>query len=482
MKNISKFDHFISEATLRGNTGFPGETPSNDKNQDIYNTSGGEGNFIDAILTANQEEAQRMRREIPQDISNLMGNAMEAQRMQRGHEQELSDLAVEVIRQVYGTFLDDVILDLKIVTRPDQSLRDKMEKCKNCQLPNFVELEDQEIIDEINRRKIIRTVQQGKGLNVKEIINLPMVSKRLKQILGENEGEEYRRLANKIAAGAHFYDLTLTPAQKSSMFRDAPPGACDIDIEKPKTKDEQEEEKEINPEDLLDDIQKDGEINPDMAQALEGTQSTVIARALDFGLLIHESVKGVYKLITQTLLMQVGDTLGLEAADIVKANTETMMDEIEEQAIGKTLQRVIGIVINSNSRAEAILNDLNNNEDFEGAAAFIEQLHWLFYGKLAKITPAKKCLEITNSILAQAFDPTGNRLKPISEIGKNMDRREVDVIINQCLDDMDAEREYQDWKTKYGGSQEGSSDTDQGGSKGPSGFGGFNGFDGFGLN
>ena len=182
MKNISKFDHFLSEATLRGNTGFPGETPANNKNQDIYNTRGGEGNFIDAILTANQEEAQRMRAEIPQDISNLMGNAMQAQSMQRGHEQELSDLAVEVIRQVYGTFLDDVILDLKIVTRPDQSLKDKMKECKNCGLPNVVELDDQEIIDEINRRKIIRTVQQGKGLNVKAIINLPMVSKRLKQI------------------------------------------------------------------------------------------------------------------------------------------------------------------------------------------------------------------------------------------------------------------------------------------------------------
>jgi hypothetical protein len=482
MKNISKFDHFISEATLRGNTGFPGETPSNDKNQDIYNTSGGEGNFIDAILTANQEEAQRMRREIPQDISNLMGNAIEAQEMQRGHEQELSDLAVEVIRQVYGTFLDDVILDLKIVTRPDQSLRDKMEKCKNCQLPNFVELEDQEIIDEINRRKIIRTVQQGKGLNVKEIINLPMVSKRLKQILGENEGEEYRRLANKIAAGAHFYDLTLTPAQKSSMFRDAPPGACDIDIEKPKTKDEQEEEKEINPEDLLDDIQKDGEINPDMAQALEGTQSTVIARALDFGLLIHESVKGVYKLITQTLLMQVGDTLGLEAADIVKANTETMMDEIEEQAIGKNLQKILGIVINTNSRAESIINNLSSKDDYEGLAAFTEQLHWLFYGKLAQITPAKRFLELINSVLSQCFNPDGNTLKPISEIGRNMNRRDIDTIINQCLDDMDAEREYQDWKKKYGGSQD---NPPSGGIDGPSRFGGpsgFGDFGGFGLN
>ncbi len=480
MKNISKFDNFLFEATIRGNTGFPGETHDNNKSQDIYNTPGGEGNFIDAILTANREEAQRMRAEIPQDISNLMGNAMEAQRMQRGHEQELSDLAVEVIRQVYGTFIDDIILDLKIVTRPDQSLRDKMEKCKNCQLPDLVDLEDQEIIDEINRRKIIRTVQQGKGLNVKEIINLPMVSRKLKEILGEREGEQYRILANKIAAGAHYYDLTLTPAQKSSMFRDAPPGACDIKIEKP----EEYKPEDTKPEDILNDIQKDGEINPDVEKALEGSINTVIARALDFGLLIHESVKGIYKLITQTLLMQVGETLGLEAADIVKANTETMMDEVEEQAIGKKLQKIIGIVINTNSRAESILSQLNSGEDYEGSAAFIEQLHWLFYGKLAQITPAKRFLELINSVLSQCFNPDGNTLKPISEIGRNMNRKEIDIIINQCLDDMDAEREYQDWKNKYGGSQDtpSSDDTNNGGPSrfgGPSGFGDFG---DFGLN
>jgi hypothetical protein len=58
----------------------------------------------------------------------------------------------------------------------------------------------------------------------------------------------------------------------------------------------------------------------------------VIARATDFGLLIHESVKGIYKLITQVLLMEVGERLGLEAADLVKSNVETFLDEAEEQA------------------------------------------------------------------------------------------------------------------------------------------------------
>lgn len=468
MKNLKKFDNFLSEATLRGNPAFPGEDPN--KSEDA---------FIDAILSANREEAQRMMRETPSDISNLMGNVGRANNIQRGHEQELSELAEEVIREVYGTFIDDIILDLKIVNRPVQDLKDKMKECKNCQLPNIEELDDQRIIDEINRRKIIRTIQQGKGLNVKEIINLPSVAKRLKEILGEVQGEQYRILANKIAAGAHFYDLTLTPEQKSSMFRNAPPGACDIEISKPKT----EEEQKVDPEEILKDIQEEGEINPEMEEVLEGTESKVIARAMDFGLLIHESVKGIYKLITQALLMQVSDSLGLDAAEIVKANTETLFDEIEEQSIGKVLQRILGLVINSNSKVEEIIAEINSSDDFEASAsetaAFMEQLHWLVYGKLSQVQPAKKCLEIFNGILKQVIDPTTKKLKTLDQISNIMDRSMIDPIINECLEDMEAEKKYQEHIAKYGKDSGKGSAPNPPEDKGK--FGGFN-FGGFGLN
>jgi hypothetical protein len=468
MRNIKKFNSFINEASLRGNTGFPGEDPS--KSED---------SLINAILAANAEEAERLILNNQSDITNLQGNVNRAQAIQSGHEEELSNLAEDIIREVYGSFIDDVILDLKIVNRPVEDLNRKMKECKNCSLPDLEELQDQEIIDEINRRKIIRTVQQGKGLNVKEIINLPSVAKRLKEILGESQGEQYRILANKIAAGAHFYDLTLSPGQKKSMFRQAPPGACDIEIKKPKKKDEEEE---VNPEDILKDIQKNGEINDEIT--LEGTESTVIARAMDFGLLIHESVKGIYKLITQSLLMQVSDNLGLDAAEIVKANTETKFDEIEEQMIGKNLQRILGLVINSNSKVEEILFNINSSDDdFEvsatESAAFMEQLHWLVYGKLSQVQPAKKCLEIFNSILGQVIDPVTKSLKTLDEISNIKDRSMIDPIINECLEDMEAERNYQAHIAKYGKDSGKQSNQNPPEDKGK--FGGFD-FGEFGLN
>ena len=466
MRNVSNFNSFINEATLKGNPGFPGEDPNKPSDS-----------FIDAVISANREEAQRLQREQGDDVFNLMGNVHQAMRIQRGKEDQLSDLAVEIIREVYGSFIDDVKLDLKITKGPQDDAKEKMKsECEDCQ--KFDEETDPKIIDEINKRKIFRTIQQGKGLNVKEIINLPKVAKRLKEILGDSEGERYRILANKIAAGAHFFDLTLTPEQKQGMFRQAPPGACEISIKKY----EPEKPKE-DAEEILKNILGDEEIREEDAEiALEGAESTVIARAMDFGLLLHESVKGIYKLITQALLIEVGDTLGDEAAGIVRDNTETFIDEAEEQAIGKTLQKILGIVINSNDKVEEIISDINTGKDLEAeansTAYFIEQLHFLVYGKLSKITPAKKFLELVHSILDQVIDPSG-RLKTRREIEDMGDRSMIDPIINQVLSDMDAEKEYQDYMKKYGNQPK--SNPTQGPKNNP-GFGGFGGFDAFGLN
>jgi hypothetical protein len=473
MKNINNFNSFsVNEATIKGNIGFPGEDPEKPSDS-----------FIDAVISANREEADRIQREQGEDVFNLMGNARKAMRLQAGKEKELSDLAEEIISEVYGSFIDDVVLDLKITTRPQQEMKDKMEPCTDCE--KKVDLEDQEIIDEINKRKIFRTIQQGKGLNVKEIINLPKVAKRLKQILGDTVGEEYRILANKIATGAHFFDLTLTPDQKQSMFRQAPPGACDIQI----TKYNPESKEEFDIDEILNDIEQ-GKIDDEVDEAMEGVESRVIARATDFGLLIHESVKGIYKLITQVLLMGVGEDLGIEAADLVKDNTETFFDEIEEQAIGKTLQKILGIIINSNARVGEILFNINSaaddrsltpeqraaaeDEAVNNSAYFIEQLHFLVYGKLATIKPARECLEFFHSILEQSIDPETKRLKSREQLMRIPDRSKIDPIINQTLDDMDAEKEYQDYIKKYGKPKK--PDGNQGGGSSMPGF------DAFGLN
>ena len=135
MRNINNFNTFsVNEATLRGNTGLPGEDQGKPSDS-----------FIDAVISANREEADRIRREQGEDVFNLMGNVMQATMIQSGKEKELSDLAVEVISEVYGSFIDDVVLDLKITTRPQQDMKEKMKECQECD-PK-AKIEDQKIRD-----------------------------------------------------------------------------------------------------------------------------------------------------------------------------------------------------------------------------------------------------------------------------------------------------------------------------------------------
>jgi hypothetical protein len=89
-------------------------------------------------------------------------------------------------------------------------------------------------------------------------------------------------------------------------------------------------------------------------------------------------------------------------------------------------------------------------------------------------------LNLFHSLLEQVIDGNTKKLKTRGEIERIADRSKIDPIINQCLDDMDAEKEYQDYMKKYG-SQGGNPDQEEkGDTRGPN-LGGPGGFD-FNLN
>jgi hypothetical protein len=414
--NIINFNKFIGEASLIGNEGIPGEGNDSDSKS-----------LLKWITISSDEESRNFERENRQDINNMMGMVNEAMRIQAGHEDELSKLSEKTIRKIYGSLLDDVTLDLKIVGPSDRDLKDMHEEMEESSpLEN---LEDEGIINEIKRRKILRTIQQGKGLNVKEIMNLPEFIEGIRQILGGDNADKYLILLNRISNTAQWYDWNLPSQAKESMHKNAPPGACDLEVKKKENSENKEEE---SPEDVLNRILSDlenGKIDSDdMEDLLDGYQSTVKARAYDLGLLIHEAVKGVYKLITQTSLMSVTDNLGPDAAEIVMMNTETLFDEIEEQKFGKKIQKLLFRVVNENP---AVKKELSKLEDEEEIASFLEQLHWLFFGKLALMQPASKMLEIINDILKKSMEE-GDVIS-----------RLADPVVKEVLEDLEGEKEYQ---------------------------------------
>jgi hypothetical protein len=412
--SIINFNDFINEASLKGNEGIPGE------GKDVTSPS-----LLNWITISSDEESRRFEAEHRDDIRNMMGLVGQAGEIQRGHENELSQLAEKTIRKIFGSLIDDVNLDIKLVNPGSKDLKEMHDKME--EHPDPLEgLEDEGIIDEVKRRKILRTIQQGKGLNVKEIMNLPEFIEGLSQILGADKANTYLSLLNRISNTAQWYDWNIPIGAKESMHKNAPPGACELIIDKKEDGEEEDEEDLVAK--ILADLEAGKIDEDDMEDLIDEYQSTVRARAYDLGLLIHEAVKGVYKLITQASLMSVTDTMGLEASEIVKMNTESLFDEIEEQKFGKKIQSMLFKAINDHPDVKRELSKIDDETDI---AAFLEQLHWLFFGKLALIQPAKKMLEIVNDILKKGM--TGDEIRS----------RIADPLIKEILEDLEAEKEYQ---------------------------------------
>jgi hypothetical protein len=417
MKNslkVDNFSNFVSEATLKGNKGIPEE-------------------WLKMTMVASDQDARRFEMENMRDIRNFMGMVRRAMELQQGKEKELSKLAERVVRALFGSLIDDVVLDFKIVS--GKEVADVMEETDfEMEDMSLEELKDEKIKDEIMFRKIFRTFQQGKGLNSKASLNLSKIANDLKEILGEEKGSEMIPLLNKISNVAQFFDWSTPREMQERMWKNQDPaGACSIKIKPLKIEDA---------EDLADKIIKDSEKGIDITQSdaseelLDGVESKIIARGQDFSVLLHEGIKGVYMLISQVLLMAVTDELGEEATEIVRMNTDTKMDELEEIAFGVKLMSAVSSMVEKNKRLSDKIYELTREmerstdasikDDLEQEIFSLkEKMHFLFMSMLSSLSPASKRLEILKSILMGEDSP------------------EMQKIVDSALDYYEEEEQYQ---------------------------------------
>lgn len=105
MRKISKFKEFISEASLRGNTGIPGEEGS------------GRESWLDKTNASSDSSARDFAMGNRADIENFSRLAMRAQELHAGHENQLADLTEEAIRAIFGSMIDDITLKLRLEAR-----------------------------------------------------------------------------------------------------------------------------------------------------------------------------------------------------------------------------------------------------------------------------------------------------------------------------------------------------------------------------
>lgn len=410
-KRISNFVNFINEASLRGNVGIPGEEGS------------GRESWLDKINRRSDASAREFAMANREDIGNFMGFVMKAQELQRGHEKDLERLLEDCIRQVFGSLVDDI--DFKLTLGSKEDVAEMMEPTPN-QIPEIEEITDESILDAIQARKIMRTVQQGKGLSVKEILNLKEMKDGLIEIMGERNAAEYLRSCNKIANIAQFFDWAVPEEiqQGAWISRSGFSGSVDLDFPE-----DEEEGKKSAAENVLSDLEKGDDIinSPDAEELMSGLNTTIVAVGVDLSVLAHEAVKGVWALPVQWSL----ELLSEEEAEKVIANTDTLLDELQEIKYGRQMQQNIFKIVARNPKFLEKMNDLQRLEDSESAiVAFQEQLNFLFFGKLVAIAREGE----TKDFLRRINDILSENAKAIED---------CDPLIEEALDDMEQEERYQ---------------------------------------
>ena len=416
MQKINSFREFINEASLRGNAGIPGEEGSDRES------------WLDKITPRSDRAAQEFAMANRADIQGFMGLIMKSQQLQSGHEEDLSQLTVDAFRTLYSSLIEEFELDFKIVTREEVKQQMEETPTEKEEEPELEELEDQEIIDHIQVRKIQRTIQQGKGLSAKAILNLSIFKEGLVEIMGREDAAEYLTVLNKISNVAQFFDWTVPEEMQKQMWqaRQGFSGSCDIQFGK-----EEAEDKDEAAQNVLTDLENGEDItdNENAEELVSGLNVKIVTRGVDLSVLIHESIKGIYKLITQASL----EALYGGTAEKVLMNTDTLFDELQELKFGRQMQDVFFKQVAQHPLVLEKIDAMvaNDAEDW-AISSFQERLNYLFFNAISMIgqEEPRKMLEIVNAILSESAEA----------------QELCDPLVRGAIKHLEQEEEYQSFK------------------------------------
>lgn len=300
MRNYKKF---LEEISIKGNPGVPGE---NNSGEDPYLSN--VENRAKRRLNIKPEDMPHRGRpsqkemELGHKIGRLMQSSMQ---YVRGKENELSELATKVFLNIYQELIDryEIEVDIKII-RPGR-VKDWMDSCKDCEPaepPKMKEIEDEDIKKEIHKRKIANLVIQGEAKNTKHILHSEEVKEGLRKIYGEETAKVVFNLWDETTKVADQLDWIIPTTVRTQMMEQAPDfmaGACFVDWQPKKKEEEDDKEEEDKEKSFFAKLfgKNDDEIENDIQESSEETP-IIKARGIDFPMLLHESVKGLFEILS----------------------------------------------------------------------------------------------------------------------------------------------------------------------------------------
>jgi len=427
---LKDFSQFLEEVTIKGNEGIPGEGGDRDEKKYLSDV---ERRARQRVGAPREEDPRRgMPRQTMETGREMMQILQRSLQVIRGKEDELERLAEEIILREYGSILDNVDLDIKLI-RPGevkQFMDDEGCGDGNCEMPSMQLLNDPEIKKEVNKRKIINNITQGEAKNTKRILAMPEVRDELEAIFGESEGREVHRMWMRMSELADRMDWLIPVDLKGEMMERAPEGmAGAVSVKWPEAEQKEEGEKEEKSEadkqqeladKILRGLEEDGDLDTESEdlQELMSTGNPIIkARGVDFPMLLHETVKGIYELIAAA-----GIPEDKRTAELVMLNTSSFEDEAEEFRYGPEIA--------------ADLRDFIN--DSKSEIDKYPNIREHVYGMLVQM-PADEFLILMKKILLGDSEARTKVDEMVDEVIKMLDEYELGEALPNEEDEKDAE-------------------------------------------
>lgn len=355
---MKRFSDFIKEEIdLRGNTGVPrdfmrnseeeaernlGVTPDDDRAQmgPIMQTFGSLDRRSNELLMQGPDGRRLGQQQFMDRIIALQNLAKDVIMDEYGDILEASAKPVELdIRLVPHGQVNTNVADLRDVpTTPERNPRedethesddeDQEENQDSGAEDNDETVEDDQptgsVLNAAMKKKILNMLTQGEGKATKDIIKAsPIVEDGLQRIFG-NSGTEILRIWGEMSDTADKMDWVIPIHRKADMMSRNPigmAGATDVTWESLNNS--------IFSILLLKENQNYNKI-------------TIKAVGIDFPMLIHEAVKGIYLLIQSAAIKK-----DKEFAKKVKSATSSFLDEAQDFRYGVTAQSMFNDFINA---------------------------------------------------------------------------------------------------------------------------------------
>jgi hypothetical protein len=406
-------------------------------------------------LGVRKDDPRQMQQYGPQ-IAQLIGQSqqlmMSDERGRRLSSDELNerkrkieDLAKAVILDEYGDILEasekPVELRIKLVdsgsdvnreidelrdvpqraSRPEQPERDEDEDEEESQDDDQEESQDKDenidVFSAASKKKILNMITQGEGKMTKDIISFSdVVEEGLKDIFGDN----WSRILDvwkRTSDVADKMDWIIPISDKASMMKNQPmgmAGACDVTWESLNFR--------LRPIQYL-------------TENTDYNKIVITAVGIDFPMLIHEAVKGVYRLLSSGAIK-----LDDELAKAIKRSTTSFEDEAQDFRYGVTAQKMFNDFINA----------CKDSDKYKQMRARVFAQLALDKDRGGKYTD-KKFLDITKSLFSTFDLERGVLTLNKDKFDSSMAKREIEELISDIVR---VEDEYEEELRRWEAEQE----------------------------